>query len=115
MAKAVASSATSSAGTAEAPKGLKLEAHQVVIRPLVTEKGTHLVERYNTYLFQVHLQASKLDIKTAVETLFDVKVVGVRTVKRKGKPRRYKQRLNYRSDIKRALVKLADNDRIALF
>jgi large subunit ribosomal protein L23 len=109
MAKPVASPA------AEAPKGLKLEAHQVVIRPLVTEKGTHLVERYNTYLFQVHPQATKLQIKEAVEQLFDVSVAGVRTVNRKGKPRRYKQRKSYRSDLKRALVKLAGDDRIALF
>ncbi|MBY0586174.1 50S ribosomal protein L23 [bacterium] len=100
---------------AEPKRGLQLEAHQVVIRPLVTEKGTHLIERYNTYLFQVHSQATKAEIKVAVEALFDVSVVGVRTIKRKGKPRRYKQRLNYRSDVKRALVKLAENERIALF
>jgi large subunit ribosomal protein L23 len=95
--------------------GLQLEAHQVVVRPLVTEKGTHLIERYNTYLFQVHPQATKAQIKSAIETLFDVSVVGLRTIKRKGKPRRYKQRMSYRSDVKRALVKLAENDRIALF
>ncbi|NDC39139.1 MAG: 50S ribosomal protein L23 [Proteobacteria bacterium] len=94
---------------------LQLEAHQVVVRPLVTEKGTHLIERYNTYLFQVHPQATKAQIKSAIETLFDVSVVGLRTIKRKGKPRRYKQRMSYRSDVKRALVKLAENDRIALF
>jgi large subunit ribosomal protein L23 len=98
-----------------APKGPKLESHQVIIRPLVTEKGTHLVERYNTYLFQVHPQATKLQIQHAVEALFDVRVADVRTMKRKGKPRRYKNHASHRSDSKRALVRLAEEDRIALF
>ena len=97
------------------PKGPVLESHQVVIRPLVTEKGTHLVERYNTYLFQVHQQATKIQIKKAVEALFEVSVASVRTIKRRGKPRRYKQRQAYRSDTKRALVTLSENDRISLF
>lgn len=98
-----------------APKGPALEAHQVIVRPLVTEKGTHLVERYNTYLFQVHPQATKSQIKGAVEVLFEVSVEEVRTIKRKGKPRRYRQRQVHRADTKRALVKLSENDRIALF
>lgn len=99
-----------------APKtGLTLEPHQIVIRPLVTEKGTHLVERYNTYLFQVHAQATKEEIGKAVEELFDVKVVDVRTMNRKGKPKRFKMKMSHLQDVKRALVKLSENDRITLF
>lgn len=100
---------------ASEPKGPVLESHQVVIRPLITEKGTHLVERYNTYLFQVHSQATKSQIKKAVESLFEVSVASVRTIKRRGKPRRYKQHASYRSDSKRALVTLSGEDRISLF
>lgn len=103
------------AGQKRAPKGPQLESHQVIIRPLITEKGTHLVERYNTYLFQVHPQATKDQIKRAVEHLFEVTVDDVRTIKRKGKPRRYRNHMSHRSDSKRALVKLTENDRIALF
>lgn len=94
---------------------LDLAPHQVVVRPLITEKGTHLVERHNTYLFQVHPQATKGDIRKAVEALFDVHVVDVRTIHRKGKPKRYKMHKAHKSDTKRALVQLSENDRIALF
>jgi large subunit ribosomal protein L23 len=95
--------------------GLELDPHQIVLRPLITEKGTHLVERHNTYLFQVHPKATKGDVKRAVEALFDVSVVDVRTIRRKGKPRRYRNHASRRPDTKRALVELSENDRIALF
>lgn len=97
------------------PKGPQLEAHQVVIRPLVTEKGTHLVERHNTYPFQVHTLATKAQIKAAVEQLFEVTVVGVRTQSRKGKKRRYRTRIGVGSAWKKALVTLSENDRISMF
>lgn len=93
----------------------ELAAHQIVVRPLITEKGTHLVERHNTYLFQVHPQATKADVKKAVEELFDVHVLDVRTIRRKGKPKRYKMHQAHKADTKRALVELSENDRIALF
>lgn len=101
--------------TGTAKKGPDLQPYQVVIRPLITEKGTHMVERHNTYLFQVHPLANKEEIKSAIEQLFDVSVVDVRTIKRRGKPRRYKQMRKHHSDTKRALVKLSEDDRIALF
>jgi large subunit ribosomal protein L23 len=96
-------------------KGPELESHQVVLRPLVTEKGTHVVERHNAYTFEVSLAADKSQIKKAVEELFEVKVVGVRTQIRAGKERRYKNRLGRTGDWKRAVVTLAEDDRIALF
>ncbi len=55
--------------------GVKLEPHQVVLRPLVTEKGTHLSTRHNAYCFQVAMIATKEDVKSAVELLWKVKVV----------------------------------------
>ena len=75
------------------PRGLKLEPHQVVLRPVISEKGTHMAEHRNTYGFVVHNQATKPMIKNAVETLFEVRVEGVRTQVRKGKTRRFKGKL----------------------
>jgi len=99
----------------EQKKGLSLDSHQVVLRPLVTEKGTHTSERYNQYPFEVHPQATKTDIKKAVEELWSVRVVKVRTQTRKGKPRRHKMSHGYRRDWKKAIVELHDDDRIAFF
>ncbi len=98
-----------------AQSGLQLEPYQVVFRPLVTEKGTHLSERHNSYTFEVNSQATKVDIKAAVQELWSVRVVKVRTQNRKGKPRRHKMSRGHTSDWKKAIVKLHDEDRIAFF
>lgn len=95
--------------------GVQLEAYQVVLRPLVTEKGTHLSEKYNSYTFRVHPLASKEDIRRAVQDLWDVRVVKVRTQTRKGKPRRHKMAFGYTKDWKKAIVTLHDDDRISFF
>jgi large subunit ribosomal protein L23 len=95
--------------------GPQLEPHQVVLRPLVTEKGTHQSERYNSYTFEVHPHASKDQIKQAVELLFNVRVLRVRTQTRKGKPRRYRARFSYQRDWKKAIVSLHEEDRISFF
>lgn len=95
--------------------GYTLEPHQVILRPLVTEKGTELSEQLNTYTFQVDLAATKLDIRRAVEELWSVRVVKVRTQNRKGKPRRHKMAWGYTSDWKKALVTLHEDDRISFF
>ena len=63
---------------------LKLAPHQVILRPLVTEKGVHRVERHNQYAFEVSSLAHKDDIRAAIEELFDVTVLKVRTQNRKG-------------------------------
>ena len=67
---------------------MELEPHQIILRPLVTEKGMHKANRYNAYAFEVNRLADKDDVRRAVEELFDVKVVRVNTQNRKGKPRR---------------------------
>lgn len=87
----------------------------VIIKPLVTEKSTRQQELLNTYAFQVHPSANKYQIKQAVETLYSVKVLDVRTLTRKGKPRRSRYRLTKTSDWKRAIVVLDENSRIELF
>lgn len=95
--------------------GVQLEAHQVVYRPVVTEKGTHLSERYNCYTFEVNPIATKHDIRNAVQELFKVRVVKVRTQNRVGKPRRHKMIESYTQAWKKAIVELHDEDRIAFF
>lgn len=94
---------------------LTLEPHQVVIKPLVTEKGVHKSTRNNAYSFEVNRLATKLDIRTAIEKLFDVKVVKVATQNRKGKTRRTKFRLGRTADWKKAIVTLDDEHRIDFF
>lgn len=92
-----------------------MDPHHVVLRPLVTEKGTHQSERYNAYAFEVAPRATKLDIRHAVETLWNVRVVSVRTQTRKGKPRRTRTALGHTSDWKKAIVELHEEDRISFF
>jgi large subunit ribosomal protein L23 len=96
-------------------KGVKLEPHQVIIRPLVTEKGTHLSERFNLYTFEVALNATKYDIRAAVEELWEVRVEKVRTQNRKGKPRRHRMAYGRTRNWKKAIVELHEEDRIAFF
>ena len=92
-----------------------LEPYQVILRPLVTEKGTYLSESTNSYTFAVNPLATKTDIKRAVQELWDVKVTKVRTQNRKGKPRRSKMIKGHTSDWKKAIVQLDEEDRIAFF
>ncbi len=95
--------------------GLQLESHQVIIRPLVTEKGVHRATRHNAFAFEVHAQANKLDVRRAVEELFNVKVVDVRTQNRLGKARRYRNRQGATRTWKKAIVKLAPDNKIDFF
>jgi large subunit ribosomal protein L23 len=96
-------------------KGLLLEPHQVILRPLVTEKGVHRSTRNNQYAFEVNALANKGDVKRAVEALFEVSVEKVRTQNRKGKPRRHKFRYGYTKNWKKALVTLNSEHRIDFF
>ena len=98
-----------------AKSSLQLDPHQVLLRPLVTEKGVHRATRNNQYAFEIHREATKLDVKRAVEELFDVKVAKVRTQTRKGKLRRYRFRYGRTSDWKKAIVQLHEEHRIDFF
>ena len=92
-----------------------MDTTQVIIKPLVTEKSTHQQQTRNAYAFKVHPNANKPQIKQAVEKIYNVKVVDVRTMTRKGKPRRSKYKVVHGSDWKRAVVVLDENSRIELF
>ena len=95
--------------------GVDLQPHQIVLRPLVTEKGTHVSTRHNAYAFEVHSLATKTDIRTAVESLWNVRVLAVRTQNRVGKPRRTKTVYVQTRPWKKAIVKLHEDDRISFF
>ena len=86
----------------------------ILLAPVVSEKSYGLLDA-NKYTFLVHPDANKTEIKIAVEKIFDVKVTGVNTINRKGKARRTRFGMGKRKDTKRAIVSLADGDRIDIF
>lgn len=87
----------------------------VIIEPVVSEKSYDLIDDSNTYTFVVDRGANKTQIKQAVAALFDVRVLSVNTMNRKGKIKRTGYVLGKRKDTKRALVKLAEGDEIDFF
>lgn len=91
-----------------------MEARDILRRPVVTEKTMALLEG-NKYTFLVDIKTNKSEIKKAVESLFKVKVEKVNTLIIKGKPKRVRNSLGRTSDVKKAIVKLKDGDKIELF
>ena len=96
-------------------QGQSLAPYQIVLRPLVTEKGMHRSTRYNAYAFEVHSSATKPDVRRAVQELFNVKVLRVHIQNRKGKPRRTRFKHGYTKDWKKAIVTLDPEHRIDFF
>ena len=86
----------------------------VVLAPVISEKSYGLVDE-GTYTFIVAPDANKTQIKIAVEKVFDVKVSDVNTLNRQGKRKRTRRGFGRRNDTKRAIVSLADGDRIDVF
>ena len=107
--------ATDTQSAAAAPTKKLLQPHQIILKPLVTEKGMHRSTRYNAYAFEVNRQATKQDIRHAIEELFNVRVLRVHTQNRKGKPRRTRFSSGYTKDWKKAIVKLDPEHRIDFF
>jgi large subunit ribosomal protein L23 len=91
-------------------------AEQILVKPVVSEKSYSLMDE-GVYVFVVAADANKTEIRAAVETIFGVRVVKVNTLNRKGKVRRNRRTnvVGHRPDTKRAIIKLAGNDRIDLF
>ena len=90
---------------------IDLRHYDVIVAPHITEKATLLSEN-NAVVFRVSNDATKPEIKAAVEALFSVKVLGVNTIVRKGKTKRWKGVPYAKSDIKKAIVTLADGQSI---
>jgi large subunit ribosomal protein L23 len=87
-------------------RGPKLAPYQIILRPLITEKGTHQQTHRNAYPFEVNPWATKDEIKAACEELFGVRVEKVRTQNRLGKHRRYRFRVGKLSNWKKAIITL---------
>jgi len=86
--------------------------YTVIRRPLITEKGMGVKETQNTLVFEVDCKATKTEVKQAVETLFKVKVSGVRTATVEGKERRRGKFSGYRPDWKKAYVRLQEGQKM---
>ena len=93
------------------PAVIDLKHYDIVVKPVITEKST-LVSEFNQVVFKVAKDSSKPEIKAAVEALFGVRVLSVNTLIQKGKNKRFKGKPYTRSDEKKAIVTLAEGDRI---
>ena len=94
---------------------VKIRDHRdILLAPVVSEKSYSLLDE-NKYTFLVATDANKTEIKIAVESIFKVKVTGVNTINRQGKKRRTRAGWGKRPDTKRAIVSVADGERIDIF
>ena len=92
-----------------------MEPTQIIIKPLVTEKGTWEAQTHNRYPFQVHGEANKTQIRHAVEKIYKVRVVSVATQTRRGRTKRTRYGMTKPGEWKRAVVGLHEEDKIDLF
>jgi len=89
--------------------------YSIIIKPLVTEQGMHFANTKNAYSFEVNKKANKVQIRSAVEKLYNVKVTDVRTANVKGKPRRRGRTMGTTKSWKKAVVVLHEDYHIDLF
>ncbi len=92
----------------------KADPRDVIVAPVVSEKSYSLIDQ-SAYTFLVHPDANKTEIRKAVESIWNVRVVSVNTLNRKGKTKRFRFTTGKRADTKRAVVKLAEGDKIEIF
>ena len=86
--------------------------YETIVRPIVTEASSIAFQERGEYVFQVHPDANKMQIKQAIQQLFNVRVTGVWTSQQRGKPRRVGRATGRRPNWKKAIVTLRDGDRI---
>ncbi|MDD3445947.1 MAG: 50S ribosomal protein L23 [Zavarzinia sp.] len=89
----------------------ELKKYDIILSPVITEKSTAASE-HNQVVFKVPLTATKPEIRAAVEQLFQVKVTAVNTIRTEGKTKRFRGRIGKRSDVKKAVVTLAEGQSI---
>lgn len=92
-----------------------MNAHQIIVRPIVTEKSMVATEESNIIAFEVNVKANKIEVKRAVEKLFDVKVSEVRLMNVRGKVKRLGRNVGKRRDWRKAYVKLAPGEKAPEF
>ena len=89
--------------------------YRTIVRPLITEKSSAAYQERGEYTFEVHPDASKPQIRSAIEQLFGVKVTGVWTSNQRGKEKRVGKSVGRRPSWKKAIVTLAEGDTIEIF
>ena len=89
--------------------------HRTIVRPLITEKTSAAYQNRGEYAFEVHREATKTQIRAAIEQLFGVKVTGVWTMNVRGKERRMGRTTGRRPNWKKAIVTLREGDTIEIF
>ena len=94
---------------------MELKFYDIIKEPIITEKSMQLKEQYNKYTFKVAPNANKIEIKNAVEALFNVKVLSVNTINVLPKNKRVGQEAGKTSAYKKAICKLADGNKIDAF
>ena len=92
-----------------------MNAEQIIVRPLVTERNMVLRDDHNKYAFRVHVRATKSEIRKAVEELFDVRVIAVTTMNMLGKGKRLGRFAGRRSAWKKAIVRVAEGQKIDIY
>ena len=92
-----------------------MDLYQIIKKPLLTEKTSGLTDNFNKYTFEVDLRANKNHIKVAVESLFNVKVLSIRTSIRPGKPKRSSKGVRKTSKSKKATVEIKEGQKLDLF
>lgn len=92
-----------------------VDPRQVIVRPIITEKSDKSINFQNAYVFEVAPDANKVEIRKAVEAIWDVKVLSVRTMNKKGKVRRYRYKTGKTSQWKKAIVKLREGYTIDIY
>ena len=90
-------------------------ASEIIKRPIITEKSMLLVENENKYTFEVNKNANKIQIKKAIEELFDVKVLKVNVINTTPKKKRVGQYQGYKNELTKAIITLAKEDKIEIF
>ena len=92
-----------------------MDIYKIIQKPLVTEKSTEILQDGNWVSFRVHLNANKIQIREAVEKIFDVNVLRVNTSIVRGKQRRFGKSVGVTKPWKKAVLRLKDGDKIELF
>ena len=94
---------------------MRKDMHRILTRPILTEKSTHGIETLNAYVFEVAPSANKIEVRRAVEELFDVKVVKVNIKNCRGKRKRIGRSIGFSKDVKEAIVTLKLGDKIDVY
>ena len=89
--------------------------HSIVLKPVITEKSTFATDSHNAYTFQVARSSNRIEIKNAIEDIFDVKVKKVNTLKQRGKRKRIGRSIGFTSGFKKAVVTLQRGYKIDVY